>query len=406
MKKHLNFLIYKLKKPYHFVKTGLLKGLVSQIKYHYPAKKLRILCVTGTDGKTTTTTLLHHLLESQEIKTGLITTVGAKINNTFQDTGFHVTNPDPAQLQLALSEMLKANCTHAVIETTSHGIYQYRTWGIKPEIVGLTNITHEHLDYHPSYEEYVKAKRQIMLKAKTVFLNSDDKSSSILQKIGFPKNINVKLYKKVQSLPTTVQKAIKTRFPESYNQSNATLACLMAIEAGADQDKLPNAILNFSGVPGRMEVVREKPCKVIVDFAHTPNSLEQVLMATRKNLSDHAKLILIFGCAGERDWQKRPIMGEIASRLADVTIITSEDPRREHPWSIIRSIKDGVIFGKANVISIADRGQAISYALSELASANDLVLITGKGHEKSMCYGTQEIPWNDAEYVKQVIVPL
>lgn len=396
-------LIYACKRWYHFFKTGILQGLTAQLRYRNPAKSLSVVCVTGTDGKTTTATLVHHMMQSAGIKAGLISTVGAYINTDLIDTGFHVTSPNPADLHRFLDQMRRAGCTHVVLETTSHGIYQHRTWGIHPSLMGVTNITHEHLDYHLDWEHYVQAKRLLLLQSEQVYINRDDASTAYLNKLCWPKQVKVHSYASLQKIPRGVKMSIVARFPESYNQANATLAYLMAAASGVSDSDASKAIQTFEGVPGRMQIVGHAPVKVIVDFAHTPNSLENALTAVRKTLSSKGRLIVVFGCAGERDWQKRPLMGEIASRLADISIFTAEDPRHENIWSILRQMKDGVTAGHEHVLSFKDREVAIRTAITQLATPQDVVLITGKGHEKSMCFGSTEYPWDDVEVARRYL---
>ncbi len=398
-----SLLHYRLKRVFHFFRTGLLEGLLSEIRYSYPAKKVSILCVTGTDGKTTTATLLYHLLTASGMKTGLISTVGAYIGEEVVDTGFHVTSPSPKQLHSILRTMVSRGVTHVVLETTSHGIYQYRTWGIKPEISGLTNITHEHLDYHVTWEEYAKAKREILVNSKEVFINTQDKGTQYLQKLRFPRSVKLHQYTALEDMPKSIREAISKRFPEAYNQANATLAYQMSKAAAVSPTKpLEEAILNFPGVPGRMEVVTTKPCTVIVDFAHTPNALQRATVAAKAKLPQGGRLITVFGCAGQRDKRKRPLMGKISAAEADFSIFTAEDPRNENVWSIILQMKSGVESGHDRVLTIADRREAIDFAINHLAKAKDIVLITGKGHEQSMAFGDIEYPWNDIAVVKEL----
>ncbi len=398
-----SLLHYRLKRVFHFFRTGLLEGLLSEFRYSYPAKKVTVLCVTGTDGKTTTATLLYHLLTASGMKSGLISTVGAYIGEEVVDTGFHVTSPSPKQLHSILRTMVSRGVTHVVLETTSHGIYQYRTWGIKPEISGLTNITHEHLDYHVTWEEYAKAKREILVNSKEVFINAQDKGAQYLQKLRFPRSVKLHQYTALEDLPKTIREAISKRFPEAYNQANATLAYQMSKAAAVSPTKpLEEAILNFPGVPGRMEVVTTKPCTVIVDFAHTPNALQRATVAAKAKLTQGGRLITVFGCAGQRDKRKRPLMGKISAAEADFSIFTAEDPRNENVWSIILQMKSGVESGHDRVLSIADRREAIDFAINHLAKAKDIVLITGKGHEQSIAFGDIEYPWNDIAVVKEL----
>ena len=392
---------YYLKRLFHFIKTGLLQGLPAQLASNFVNQKLIISVITGTDGKTTTATLLYHLLKTNGIQTGLITTVAAYIGQEEADTGFHVTAPQPKELYQLMQKMVRAGCTHLVLEVTSHGIYQYRNWGITPSYAGLTNISREHFDYHLTYQEYVKAKLSLLKKAKVLYLNQDDQSYSAIRKL-FP-GIKHKTYSAEDQLPKLVLLAIKTRFPENYNQMNARLAVQLAQEQGVADQVIAKAIKSFPQIPGRMEAVASKPVRIIVDFAHTPNALRLALTALRKKIPKQTNLIAVFGCAGLRDQGKRPLMGKIGSELADLAVLTAEDPRTENIWSILLQMKDGIVSSHRKVLSIPDRKAAITFAINKLAKKGDTVAIFGKGHEQSMCYGTTETAWSDVSVVKELL---
>ncbi|MCA9369414.1 UDP-N-acetylmuramoyl-L-alanyl-D-glutamate--2,6-diaminopimelate ligase, partial [Candidatus Woesebacteria bacterium] len=211
----------------------------------------------------------------------------------------------------------------------------------------------------------------------------------------------VKQYSEEMKLPGKVATAIKERFPEKYNQQNARLVYVMAKEAGVDDTHYCKGIADFPGIPGRMQFMpTNKRFEVVVDFAHTPQGLEATLTALRDHMRKNKKkgrLIAVYGAAGLRDRSKRPIMGTIGVELADIVIFTAEDPRTENVWSIIRQMKENLQEGHDKIISIPDRGKAIAYAIKELAKTGDVVAILGKGHEKSMCFGTTEYPWSDQE---------
>jgi len=392
---------YYLKRLFHFIKTGLLQGLPAQLASNFVNQKLIISVITGTDGKTTTATLLYHLLKTNGIQTGLITTVAAYIGQEEADTGFHVTAPQPKELYQLMQKMVRAGCTHLVLVVTSHGIYQYRNWGITPSFAGLTNISREHFDYHLTYQEYVKAKLSLLKKAKVLYLNQDDQSYSAIRKL-FP-GIKHKTYSAEDQLPKLVLLAIKTRFPENYNQMNARLAVQLAQEQGVADQVIAKAIKSFPQIPGRMEAVASKPVRIIVDFAHTPNALRLALTALRKKIPKQTNLIAVFGCAGLRDQGKRPLMGKIGSELADLAVLTAEDPRTENIWSILLQMKDGIVSSHRKVLSIPDRKAAITFAINKLAKKGDTVAIFGKGHEQSMCYGTTETAWSDVSVVKELL---
>ncbi len=388
--------LYHLKRPFHFVKTGLLEGLPAQFTYHFPAKKLHIICITGTDGKTTSSTMLYEVLKSAGKKVALLSTVAAYIGNEAIDTGFHVTTPDPAQLQKFMRRMVDEGYEYLVLEATSHGIYQYRLWGIQPEIVGITNITMEHLDYHVTHDLYVKAKALLAKKAHVAVINADDEMSfGKLKRELQPTKTRLITYSLADKLPLPVSRAIKQRFTQQYNHSNARLVYAMSQQLGIDDDAFVQGIKNFVGVTGRMQTVANRHnIEVIVDFAHTPNALDEALSYLRARKKS-GRIIAVFGCAGLRDWKKRPSMGRIGAQLADLAIFTAEDPRTENVWAILRQMKQNLDIYHHKVLSIADRREAIFYAIQHLAKSGDTVAIFGKGHEQSMCYGTTEYPWSD-----------
>jgi UDP-N-acetylmuramoyl-L-alanyl-D-glutamate--2,6-diaminopimelate ligase len=391
-------LIYTFKRPFHLVKTGLLKGLPAQICYGFPAKKLKIICITGTDGKTTSSTLLYQVLKQAGKKVALLSTVAAYIGQEEIDTGFHVTTPDPAQLQKFMRRMLDEGYEYLVLEATSHGIYQYRLWGVTPFLVGFTNITNEHLDYHVNYRLYLQAKAELANKAKTAVINADDQMSfSSLKKKFTGAGKRVLTYSHADKLPPIVSKAISARFSQEFNKMNARLVFTLAREVGLGNQDIAAGIAEFPGVPGRMqEIGSSRGVRVIVDFSHTANGLHEALTHLRKNIPEKSRLIAVFGCAGLRDRQKRPVMGKTATHIADLAVFTAEDPRTEDVWSIIRQMKQDVGNNHAKIISLADRREAIFFAITQLARPGDVVGLFGKGHEKSMCYGTTEYSWSDA----------
>lgn len=399
--------IYTLKYWYHFFKTGLLKGALASIKYKFPSKKLKIIAITGTDGKTTSSTLLYHILKTAGKKVALLSTVAAYIGDEKIDTGFHVTSPDADKLQKFLAEMVKKEVEYVVLEFTSHGAYQSRLWGVKPLIVGVTNITHEHLDYHLDYSNYLEAKSLMIRKAPIVVLNEDDSSFNKLKKYLTSKN-KVISYNLEENPTKKIREAMQTRFLEPYNYMNAKMVTKIAEQLGIETEKIASGIKTFPGVEGRMEFIKNKKkgLTVVVDFAHTPNALESALISLRKYMKKekiNGKLIAVYGCAGLRDASKRPMMGKIGLQHADLVVFTAEDPRTEDVWSIIRQMKEQLETGHNRIVSIADRAEAIDFALNNLAKKGDLVALFGKGPEKSMCYGTVEYPWSEVAAVEKAL---
>lgn len=382
----------------------LLEAIVANIWYGFPARKVKVIAITGTDGKTTTSTLVYAMLKAAGKKVALISTVAAYIGSDEIDTGFHVTTPSSFALQRLLKKIAKHNMEYVVLETTSHGIDQNRVWGITPYIAAITNVTHEHLDYHKTFEKYVETKSRLLRLATHSILNEDAAESytllaDLLKDHGY-------ISTKATELSAPVKKATEKRFgAQQYNFENVAIAVKILSLLEISEKPIIKAITEFAGVPGRMQQVSTAHgVRWIVDFAHTPAALEQALKAVQADVKKDGRVIVIFGCAGLRDHTKRPLMGEIAGELADLVILTAEDPRTEDVWAIIAQIKSGVKPAHvAKIISIPDRGQAIEFASTKLARPGDTILVTGKGHEKSMCYGDVEYPWNDADAIKKTI---
>lgn len=411
-------------------------AILANAIYGFPAKKLTITGVTGTDGKTTTSTLIYHLLNSKE-KTGLISTIEAKIDNKVYPTGSHVTSPNPFILVKFLKLMVNKGTKQAVLETTSHGLDQHRFWGIKFDIGVLTNITHEHLDYHKTYANYLSAKYKLLKNSKLAIINKDDQSYkeivkrlkkdkikfltySLIQKADYmAKNIKYGANSTSFTIVNQTSKfQAKTNLTGEYNVYNC-LAAIAAIKSNLNlsNQEITESLSKFRTPKGRMEYVKNnKGLTLIVDFAHTPNALKQVLK-TIKNNYPGKKIIALFGSAAERDVEKRPMMGEIAAEYADNIILTSEDPRKENPEKIIKEIAKGSIkrgMKKLNVnkywkaknnknkyfFSIPDRQEAIIFAIRKLANRGDLIVFLGKGHENTICYGKTEYPWDEKKAIK------
>lgn len=400
-------LLYRLKRPYHLLKTGLAKGLPARIRHGFPDKKLKIIAITGTDGKTTSSTLLYHILHQAGKKVALISTVAAYIEGEKIDTGLHVTSPAPDQLFALMKQMVKRDVEYVVLEFTSQGAYQHRLFGINPLIAGVTNIDQDHFDYHLNYRNYVAAKALGLQKAKTIVLNEDDQSYYRLKKILQGGGKHFLDYGQEIKLNNKIEQALKSRFVENFNQNNARLVSSIALELGLDAATISQAMLTFEGVPGRMqEVPNKKGVKIFIDFAHTPQGLRSALTALqviRKKEKLSGKIIAVYGCAGLRDAAKRPIMGEIGVELADLCVFTAEDPRTEDIWSIIRQMKESLTTGHNKIVSIPDRQEAISFALGTLAKKGDIVAVFGKGPEKSMAYGAEELPWSEEEAIQKAL---
>jgi len=389
-------------------------GVLANIYWRFPSKKLTVIGVTGTDGKTTTVHLIHHILKTAGKKADLISTVSAP--------GLHTTTPSPWILQKLLRQMVERGIKYVVLEATSHGLDQHRLWGVKFDIGVVTNITHEHLDYHKTYENYLRAKAKLFRHVKVAVLNRDDKSFKYLNSQFVIRNSQLITYGiKNQADFTPKSFSFKTLLPGEYNRYNCLAAIAVTSVLGIAPEKIRKAVTSFKGVIGRMEEINEgQNFRVIVDFAHTPNGLENTLKTLRGEISRGKRLITIFGCAGLRDVAKRPMMGEISARLADISVLTAEDPRTEDVNEIIQQIAQGCLRGGAKekdlsnwsnwsnlkgkfFVRIPDRREAIRFAIQKLARKGDIVVICGKGHERSMCYGKTEYPWSDQKEVKKAL---
>ena len=400
----------------------------------FPSRRLKVIGVTGTDGKTTTASLILALLKAAGRPAGAITTVAATIDGRELDTGFHTTTPDAPAVQSYLAQMVAAEAEYAIVESTSHGLDQGRTLECDYDVAVITNVTAEHLDYHQSYEAYLAAKARLfeMLSAgyrkpgvpKVSVLNADDPSVDALRRFPADRLLTYGLDSPADVLGTRLELGptrtrfvaetpagslvVETRLLGRHNVSNALAAIAVAVSQGLPLATIERSLSDFRGVVGRMEAVDEgQDFQVIVDFAHTPNALQQALTVARSLAQD--RVIAVFGCAGLRDRRKRPVMGAVAGRLADLVVLTAEDPRTEDVEAIIEEIASGCRqVGRrlgVDYWAVPSREQAIARAF-EMARPGDLVLITGKGHEKSMCFGTVETPWSDHETARRLLQPL
>lgn len=383
----------------------LPSAFLALIFYRFPSSKLKIIGVTGTDGKTTTVNLIYSILKKSGLSVSMISTVSALIKDKEIDTGFHVTAPGAWQLQKLLRKMVDEGTKYLVLEVTSHGLDQFRVLGISYEVGVITNVTNEHLDYHQTYENYLRTKAKLFEKSKVAILNADDKSygflSNMLKNKG-RKTLSYGVNNEADFTPKIFP--FKTSLSGEYNQYNCLAAIAVSKVLGIKEETIRKAVAEFKGIVGRMEEIDEgQDFKVIVDFAHTPNALEQVLRTLKEGLGKDKRLIVVFGTAGLRDKGKRPAMGKIAGRWADFSVVTAEDPRTEKVEDICEQIVQGILEVGGKFELIYNRQEAIDYAIRKLAKDGDIVVVCGKGHEKSMCYGEKEFPWSDQEAVKMAI---
>ena len=401
-------------------------GLLSAAYHNWPARKLTLIGVTGTDGKTTTTHLIHSIL--QEIfpnRVGLVSTLRAFCGDQEETTGLHVTSPPAPRLQSYLARMLANGLTHAVIEMTSHGLSQGRLQGVELAVAVLTNIQHEHLDFHGSWEEYRQAKGRMFTYMRggnaLRVINADEEASQHyltgeFKTFGYDANADYRI-EEVSETGDGMQ--IRLRSPQgqlklhtsligAYNAAN----CAAAVAAASpyiegDERVVERGIRSLSYLPGRMEPIDVgQNFQAYVDFAHTPAALQVALVATRKKMTDDQRLCVVFGSAGLRDIQKRKLMSEIATKLADYVVLTAEDPRTESLEAILTMMADACQKqgGRVGIdfTCIPDRSAALLHAC-QWAEQGDIVLACGKGHEQSMCFGTTEYPWDDRDALRAAL---
>jgi len=431
----------RIKNIYH-----LGNAILANLWFGFPSRRLVVIGVTGTDGKTTTVSLIYHILREAGHNVSMISSVGAVIGGKNYDVGFHVTTPSPWALQRFISlchpefisgsrssrdEMPKQvrhdNKDHyLVLEVTSHALDQYRVWGIKFDIGVLTNVTHEHLDYHKTYEKYVDTKARLLNMAKVAVVNRDDKSYELVKSKVKSQKSKVQgkskkfiTYGMKENADVNPQKfPFKTTLIGEFNKYNVLAGIAVCRELGINEKTIRSAITSFIPPIGREEIVYDRGFTVMVDFAHTPNAFEQILSAIKASIK--GRLIHVFGSAGERDASKRPFMGKVSAKYSDVIVLTAEDPRTENVGKIMGEIEKEIfnfqfsIFneiskrnfqfekGKKYLFKIPNRQEAIKAAI-KMAKRGDFVLITGKSHEKSMNYGHGEEPWDEFGAVKEAL---
>jgi UDP-N-acetylmuramoyl-L-alanyl-D-glutamate--2,6-diaminopimelate ligase len=395
---------------------------ISAAFYGYPSRELTMIGLTGTDGKTTTSFLVRDILEAAGRQTGMIGTVGIGIGDGTSHHLPHQTTPESNLVHGYLREMIERGTTAAVLEATSHGLAMHRLDGVAFSVAGVTNITHEHLEYHKTIENYRRAKALLIERVAdtggVVVLNADDEGASSLEP--FAEGARVLWYSVSDSsaeiharnvvagsngceLDLVMEGQVhRMALPllGDFNVANALCAIGVTRAVGVSLDTIVAALRNASGVPGRMNrVVAGQPFNVIVDYAHTPESLRKILTLLRR-LHRGNRVIVVSGSAGERDPGKRPLQGAVCAELADVTIVTSEDPRNEDPEAINAEIvagayAQGAVMGES-LFTITDRREAIRLAFS-LATPGDCVVLAGKGHETSMIWGYEHRPWDEAQ---------
>ncbi|TAK22917.1 MAG: UDP-N-acetylmuramoyl-L-alanyl-D-glutamate--2,6-diaminopimelate ligase [Chloroflexota bacterium] len=398
-------------------------ALLSAAWHGFPSRQLRVIGITGTDGKTTTSSLTASILEAAGARVGAITTVAARIDGREIDTGFHTTTPEPPELQSYLAEMVRSGIDTAIIETTSHALALEKAAGTDFDVAAITNVTAEHLDFHGNLADYLEAKARLFDRLaitprkvgvpRLAVLNRDDASYERLARSKADRRLTYGRHAvadirvehehfdirgtSIELMTPIGHVEARSQLVGAFNVSNTMAAVAIAIGLGINTEIIRRGIERLEGIPGRFQrIERGQPYAVIVDFAHTPNSLEQTLRLARELTA--GRLTVVFGCAGERDRAKRPMMGSVAARYADKVIVTAEDPRSERVEDISAEVCVGVVASGGAATQMPDRMAAIQAAV-DTAALGDTILVTGKGHEQSMNFGGLEIPWDDRRAV-------
>lgn len=392
-------------------------------RYGHPARSLKIIAVTGTNGKTTTVNYLNEILKQAGKTTAMFSTATIEVAGYTRRNDLNATVANVRRMQEFFRDAKRANIDYVVMEFPSHAIHQHKLAGVPIEMAIMTNLTQDHLDYHGTMEAYAEVKGRIFAgEPKYIVLNRDDKWFDYYdkypagsQKITYgthkdaeAKIEHIKLYRKGTEATVVVDHQTKlelaTNLPGEFNIYNMTAAVAAAYLLGVELNDIVEGVANLEAVPGRFERVGEGlPYDVIVDYAHTPDGLEKLLTAAKAITKN--RVILVFGACGDRDKGKRPLMGTIAATLADRVFLTDEESYNENPDEIRHMIYDGiekVKGGAMKTTEIADRREAIEKALS-VATKGDTVLITGMGHEVYRIVNGKRIPWNDSEVVREIL---
>jgi len=417
--------LFKKVEPYGHWAEAILANVV----YGFPARKLKVIGVTGTDGKTTTSTLITAMLRDAGLKVGMMTTISLDLGDGPIPNPTRLTTVTSFSLQRGLKKLSKAGVDWVVLETTSHALAQHRVWGVPYSVVAMTNITHEHLDYHGTFEQYRDAKKMLfeLCNANKKGLrigiaNADDGSGELFAKaIENPVRYGVKRgdVRAVKTTTTTSGSSIQAHTPKgelnltvnlpgSFNVYNALAAAAVGQAVGLSNEQVEKGIASLEMVEGRMNTVDEgQKFSVIVDYAHTPVSFEKIFTEIRPVTK--GRMIVVFGSAGRRDEAKRPLQGEVAGRLCDVVVVTEEDDRDQDGEQIMNQIAEGSErAGKTrnkDLFLIHDRARAIEKAIG-LAKPDDTVLLLGKGHETSILGNFGKRDWDEVGAARKALKKL
>ena len=414
----------------------LMQSRIACVRFGFPAQKMIIIGVTGTNGKTTVVNLISSILQGAGYKTAHISSVNFRIGDELWPNLTKMTTISAFHLQSFLAKALKADCQYVVVETTSHAIDQNRVWGIPYDILAFTNLTHDHLDYHHSMTEYRDSKGKLFAKLmkferkpgvkKVSVINAEDPTFEYFWQFPADKKYSYRIGPRAKADHEIIarhtfsdiagsQFVVETPFgsaefvlalPGKFNIENALAAICVGLSQNIDLKYIKVGLERLVQVPGRMEKIEEgQDFGVIVDYAHTPDALQKIYQTVKPLVP--GKIISVLGATGDRDKTKRPIMGALASQWTDIVIVTDEDPYHERPKDIIDQVAAGVPRGKKNqkmvlgqdYYKILNRQKAIKKAI-QLAEKDDLVVITGKGAEMCMAVGDKKIPWDERQIVR------
>ena len=393
--------------------TRVLYGKVCAAWFGHPERKIKMICVTGTNGKTTITNVIKHILMSTGHKTGLIGT----IRNEIGDEVFETSNTTPMAFEFMqlLNRMVNEGCEYVVMEVSSFGLVQNRIGSSWFGIALFTNLTQDHLDYHKNMENYYQAKKKLFDICDSAICNIDDDYGRRLfgeiscDKLTFSTRESASFYADGIKIKPTGSSFwfcnegkshfVKAKIPGLFNVSNLTAAMAACLKAGVPLDKIIAAVENYPGVKGRCEVIPTgRDFTVICDYAHTPDAIENVLRSVKEYTS--GRLICLFGCGGDRDSAKRPLMAQAAAKYADKLIVTSDNPRTEDPEAIIKDILTGLTDAKVPYDVVTDRREAIYHAL-KIAEKGDIIVLAGKGHEDYQIIGEKKNHFDEREVVAE-----
>ena len=393
--------------------TNAAMGIIASNFYKNPSHELKVVGVTGTNGKTTIATLLYDLVQSMGYKAGLISTVVYKVGDK-EILSTHTT-PDAIRLNAMMREMVDEGCEYCFMECSSHAIVQQRIGGLRFVGALFTNITHEHLDYHKTFAEYIRAKKSFfdaLPKEAFALVNADDRNGEVmLQKTKASRytlslrrvaDFHAKVIEMVaEGMELRIDnKEVWVQFLGKFNAYNLLTVYGAARLLGFERDEVLEHLSMLRPVSGRFEtVVAKDGTTAIVDFAHTPDALENIINTIDELRTDGQRLLVVCGCGGDRDKSKRPVMGGLAAKRADLAIFTADNPRTEQVADILNEMEHGVDVND-RYIKIADRHEAIKTAVM-LAQPRDIILLAGKGHEDYQIIGTEKLPFNDKAVVKE-----